>query len=70
MPLRIWFWAAYLVTSQTTGISAVQLQRQLGLTRYETAFALLGIASGTAAPTCEALYSGEWQHLRYGGCML
>jgi transposase-like protein len=40
-PMTIWFWAAYLVTSQTPGISAVQFQRQLGLTRYETAFALL-----------------------------
>ena len=41
MPLSVWFWAAYLVASQTTGMSAVQLQRQLGLSRYETAFGLL-----------------------------
>ena len=41
MPLATWFWAAYLVTSQTPGMSAVQFQRQLGLTRYETAFGLL-----------------------------
>ena len=40
-PLHIWFWAAYLVASQTTGMSAVQFQRQLGLPRYETAFQLL-----------------------------
>jgi transposase-like protein len=40
-PLSIWFWAAYLVASQTPGISAVQLHRQLGLSRYETAFQLL-----------------------------
>jgi transposase-like protein len=40
-PLSVWFWAAYLVASQTPGISAVQLQRQLGLSRYETAFQLL-----------------------------
>ena len=31
--LSTWFWAAYLVASQTKGISAVQFQRQLGLTR-------------------------------------
>jgi len=37
-PLSIWFWAAYLVSSQTPGMSAVQFQRQLGLKRYETAF--------------------------------
>jgi transposase-like protein len=41
MPLNIWFWAAWLVASQTTGMSAVQFQRQLGLSRYETAFGLL-----------------------------
>ena len=41
MPISIWFWAAYLVSSQTPGMSAVQFQRQLGLKRYETAFHIL-----------------------------
>lgn len=40
-PLSVWFWAAYLMTSQTPGVSAVQFQRQLGLKRYETAFQIL-----------------------------
>lgn len=40
-PLSVWFWAAYLVTSQTPGMSAVQFQRQLGLSCYETAFQIL-----------------------------
>ena len=40
-PLNVWFWAAYLVASQTPGMSAVQFQRQLGLSRYETAFQIL-----------------------------
>ena len=40
-PLSVWFWAAYLVASQTPGMSAVQFQRQLGLSRYETAFQIL-----------------------------
>lgn len=40
-PLSIWFWGAYLVSSITPGISAVQFQRQLGLNRYETAFQIL-----------------------------
>lgn len=40
-PLSVWFWAAYLVSSQTLGMSAVQFQRQLGLSRYETAFQIL-----------------------------
>lgn len=40
-PLVTWFWAAYLISSLTPGMSAVQLQRQFGLTRYETAFQIL-----------------------------
>jgi len=40
-PLTQWFWAAYLVTTHTPGLSALQLQRQLGLRRYETAWAML-----------------------------
>jgi hypothetical protein len=36
-PLTLWFWAAYLVATHTPGISAMQLQRQLGISRYETA---------------------------------
>ena len=40
-PLSAWFWAAYLVASHTPGMSAVQFQRQLGLSRYETAFQIL-----------------------------
>jgi hypothetical protein len=40
-PLTVWFWGAYLVSSMTPGISAVQFQRQLGLSRYETAFQIL-----------------------------
>lgn len=41
MPLSTWFWAAFLVTSLTPGMSAVQLQRQLGINGYETAFQIL-----------------------------
>ena len=40
-PLTQWFWAAYLVTTHTPGLSALQLQRQLGIRRYETAWAML-----------------------------
>jgi hypothetical protein len=40
-PLRAWFWAAYLVATHHPGISAKQLQRQLGLSRYETAWLIL-----------------------------
>ncbi len=41
VPLRDWFRAAYLVTTHTPGFSAWQLQRQLGLGRYETAWTML-----------------------------
>lgn len=40
-PLCTWFYAAYLVTTLTPGISAIQLQHQLGIKRYETAFQIL-----------------------------
>jgi hypothetical protein len=40
-PLTTWFWGAYLVSSLTPGLSAVQFQRQIGLSRYETAFQIL-----------------------------
>ncbi len=41
MPLRTWFWAAYLVSTFHPGISAKQLQRQLGIGCHETAWAML-----------------------------
>lgn len=40
LPLPHWFWAAYLVTTQTPGISAMVLSRQLGV-GYETAYMIL-----------------------------
>jgi predicted RNA-binding Zn-ribbon protein involved in translation (DUF1610 family) len=50
-PLSTWFWGAYLVTTQTPGQSALQFQRQLGLSRYETAFQILHkLRSGMVRP--------------------
>ena len=40
MPIREWFWAAYLVATHTPGLSAKQLQRQLGCS-YKTAWYML-----------------------------
>lgn len=40
-PLTIWFWAGYLMVTDKRGASALWLQRQLGLRRYETAWLLL-----------------------------
>ena len=39
-PLKEWFWAAYLVATHTPGMSATQLQRQMGCS-YKTAWFLL-----------------------------
>jgi len=41
LPLTIWFRAMWQVTSQKNGISALGLQRVLGLGSYKTAWAML-----------------------------
>jgi hypothetical protein len=40
LPLTAWFWAAYLMATHSNGISALQLQRQLGFRSYKTAWLL------------------------------
>lgn len=39
LPLTTWFWAAHLMTTHSNGMSALQLQAQLGVT-YKTAWLL------------------------------
>ena len=41
IPLRLWFMAIWQVVSQKHGISALGLQRVLGLNRYETTWTML-----------------------------
>lgn len=41
VPLNTWFWGAFLVTSLTPGLSALQFQKMIGFNRYETAFNML-----------------------------
>jgi transposase-like protein len=41
LALEEWFWAAYLVATHTPGISALQIQRQLGIVGYKNAWHLL-----------------------------
>ena len=41
LPLRLWFRAMWQVVSQKQGISALGLQRVLGLKRYETTWTML-----------------------------
>jgi len=40
-PLRLWFLAMYLFVSSKRGISAMELQRELGLAKYRTAWTWL-----------------------------
>ncbi len=40
LPLTIWFWAAYLMATHSNDISALQLQKQLGIGSYRSAWML------------------------------
>ena len=56
-PLTVWFWAAYLTVTDKRGMSALLLQRQLGLSRYETAWMLLHkLRRAMVSATREPLY--------------
>jgi predicted RNA-binding Zn-ribbon protein involved in translation (DUF1610 family) len=41
LPLKVWFTAIHIVTSHSNGISALQLQAQLGLGSYKSAWLML-----------------------------
>ena len=63
-PLLTWFWAAYLMTSQTPGMSASQFQRQLGLSRYETAFQILHkLRAGMVRPDQDRIGGKPEEHV-------
>ena len=47
LPLTIWFWAAYLMATHSNGISALQLQRQLALGSYKSAWLLCAKLRGS-----------------------
>ena len=63
-PLSVWFWAAYLLASQTPGISATQFQRQAGLSRYETAFQILHkLRAGMVRPDQDRIGGKPGEHI-------
>jgi hypothetical protein len=63
-PLSVWFWAAYLVSSQTPGMSATQFQRQIGLSRYETAFQILHkLRAGMVRPDQDRIGGRPGEHV-------
>jgi transposase-like protein len=59
IPLTLWFWAAYLMTTDKRGISALLLQRQLGLRRYETAWMMLHKLRRAMVNVARELLHGE-----------
>ena len=62
--LGVWFWAAYLVASQTPVMSATQFQRQVGLSRYETAFQILHkLRAGMVRPDQDRIGSEACDHV-------
>ncbi len=60
MTLSTWFWGAFLVTSLTPGMSALQFQKMLGINRYEAAFNMLHkLRAAMVRPERDAI-GGEW----------
>ena len=58
--LCTWFWGAFLVTSLTPGMSALQFQKMLGIKRYETAFSMLHkLRAAMVRPRRDPI-GGEW----------
>ena len=57
LPLTTWFWAAFLMATHSNGISALQLQSQLGLGSYRTAWMLCAkLRRAMVNPEREPLY--------------
>lgn len=59
MPLRLWFRAMWQVTNQKSGISALGLQRSLGIGSYRTAWACLHKLRATMVRPGREQLSGE-----------
>ena len=58
LPLTVWFWAAYLMATHSNGISALQLQKQLGLGSYKSAWLLCAKLRRAMVAPNRALLSG------------
>jgi hypothetical protein len=71
--LTAWFWSAYLVSSMTPGISAVQLHRQVGVGCYETAFQILHkLRAGMVRPNRDPIGGnlGRSDHVEVDECYI
>src|SRR5437868_6718933 len=58
LPLTTWFWAAYVMATRPNGISALQLQRELSLGSYKTAWLLCAKLRRAMAAPGRSLLSG------------
>jgi hypothetical protein len=58
LPLTIWFWAVYLMATHSNGISALQLQKQLALGSYKSAWLLCAKLRRAMVAPNRALLSG------------
>ena len=65
-PLTTWFWAAYLTVTDKRGLSALLLQRQLGLRRYETAWMLLHKLRRAMVNAAREPLHGTWRSMTRG----
>jgi len=52
-PLRLWFYAVYLMTKICCGVPAKQIQRELGVT-YKTAWRMMNLIRSTMKPNIKA----------------
>ena len=60
VPLYTWFWGAFLITSLTPGMSALQFQKMLGINRYEVAFSMLHKLRAAMVRPGRDPIGGEW----------
>ncbi len=58
LSLTVWFWAAYLMATHSNGISALQLQSQLSLGSYKSAWLLCAKLRRAMVAPGRALLSG------------
>ena len=58
VPLTTWFWAAYVMATQPSGISALQLRRELDIGSYKTAWFLCAKLRRSMAASVGPLLSG------------
>lgn len=59
LPLKMWFYAIWWIAAQKTGVSALDLQRDVGLGSYRSAWLLLHKIRSAMASADRALLAGE-----------